>query len=608
MLANGERRGGHVGATRTLLIAAIAGIVGVLAWMPGGAPEARAAAKSFSFDAWEATAEIRADGTMFVTERLTYNFDGGPFEFGIRSFERNQDQISDFAAADEEGPLEVIRPDDSISGDFEWKLRRPTSDRIVTYTITYSATDVLTRGSDVTDLEWTAVGTDHPGIDRARLMVTFPTSVAPAAEGVADSDVNVLRGFAHGPLNGQVEVITSAVVATWTNVPAGRFLEIRAVVPATTFATVGTDEQLADILAQERGRQNAEAQEEDDRRTGWLLSSALAAVAALGTGALWFVGGREHKSKEVLGEYWREPLDDPPAVAITNLGRGSVDQGPTVAGTIVDLAQRGYLRIVGEKQERFGPDHVVHRYVWLGKPFGPDVLHYEKDLLEMVFRGATETTSDELTEWAQKHQPTAKKMLDSVTAGVRAEYDARGYDEATSARMIGLLVGICAGVAIASWLVTWSTGHGFGWWGVAIAAGLFGLGTKLLSNRNQASVEAAAKAEGLKKFLKDFSQLEDAPVGHLILWERYLVYAVALGVSADLVSGLAMRLPQVVADPSFGAWYVPVGTHGRFDGFDQIETSGSSIGSASTPSSSGSGGGASGGGGGGFGGGGAGAR
>ena len=48
--------------------------------------------------------------------------------------------------------------------------------------------------------------------------------------------------------------------------------------------------------------------------------------------------------------------------------------------------------------------------------------------------------------------------------------------------------------------------------------------------------------EGVEHFLRDFSELEDAPSGHLVLWERYLVYAVALGVSEELVRGLALRV------------------------------------------------------------------
>ena len=103
-----------------------------------GASSVEAADKSFAIDALATVAELRSDGSMFVTERVTYRYDGGPYEFGIRSFQRNRNQIDDFTAADEQGPLEVIEPADSISGDWEWKLRGPTSDATVTYTLTYT--------------------------------------------------------------------------------------------------------------------------------------------------------------------------------------------------------------------------------------------------------------------------------------------------------------------------------------------------------------------------------------------------------------------------------------------------------------------------------------
>ncbi len=616
-MATRERRRGHVGAARAVLIGCSGLLLGLMAGALlslgttaspiSGASSVEAADKSFAIDALATVAELRSDGSMFVTERVTYRYDGGPYEFGIRSFQRNRNQIDDFTAADEQGPLEVIEPADSISGDWEWKLRGPTSDATVTYTLTYLVDPIVIPGLDVTELNWQFVGTDHPGIGRVDIDLRFPLVVVPSTPESPDTDVNVLRGWAHGPSNGTIRLEVSEVIASVRDVPAGQFVEIRAVAPSTAFTMLGSENRLATIIAQERRYQDTRAQQADDQRNGWALSSLLAALGAVGTGVLWLVGGRESTSREVLGDYWREPLDEPPAVALANLHRGSVDQGHTVAGTLVDMAQRGYLRIIGEREERFGPDKVVHRYHWLGKPFADDVLPYEKDLLEMVFRGATETTSEDVTSWAKENQTEAKRLLDGVTAGVKAEYDRRGYADQSNRALVGLLAGVCGGVAVAGWIVKATTGYGLGWWGVALAAGLFGIGAKLLSNRNQASVESAAKAEGLKRYLKDFSRLEDAPVGHLILWERYLVYAVALGVSAELVRGLALRLPQVVADPAFGAWYV--GTHGRFDGFDQVETSsGSSFVAASTPNNTGSGGGFSGGGGGGGGGGGFGAR
>ena len=127
-----------------------------------------------------------------------------------------------------------------------------------------------------------------------------------------------------------------------------------------------------------------------------------------------------------------------------------------------------------------------------------------------------------------------------------------------------------------------------------------------------------AEVAGLRAFLRDFSLVSDVPVGHLALYERYLVYAVALGVADKLVEGLRIRFPQL-ADPQsgFAPWYVSSsgwGTGGPSGagGFDKLSSLGSvgsfadqlssSTASAFSPpsSSSGGGGGFSGGGGGGF--------
>lgn len=590
-----------------LLVAALASVL----FGSTATAESRGASsdKSFRLESLGTTAVVRSDGDMDVTEVWVYRFDGGPFNFGIRSFERDNDRIVGFAASDDQGQLGVIPPDESISGDWEWALRAPTSNSTVTYTLQYRVTDVIRIGADVADLNWQFIGTEHAGIGQMDVTVSFPPGIPAARPDVADTDTTVLRGFAHGPSNGVIRVDESRLVASLDNVPAGRFVEIRGIAPATAFDVAGDDVLLPDILAEERRiAEDGDPRVPKDRTAlGWVLTPILAGLGALGTGLLWFTGGRERKSTEVLGEYWREPLDERPAVAVTNLHRGAVPASAAVAGTLVDLAQRGYLRIVGEREERLGPDKTVHRYFWLGKPFGADVVQYERDLLEMIFRGGTETTSEEVDRWASKHQKQAQQLLKDVTNGVKAEYRALGYDAPLRDRSLAILITLCVLVSAAGYVVKRISDNGVAW--VAVAAGpvLFAVGSRLLMNRTQAGVEAAAKANGLKRYLKDFSQLSDAPVGHLILWERYLVFAVALGVSAELVRGLAARVPAVVNDPNFGVWYR--GPMGRFDGFDQLETRGASLVSASTPNRSGSGGGFSGGGSsGGGGGGGAGAR
>jgi uncharacterized membrane protein len=140
----------------------------------------------------------------------------------------------------------------------------------------------------------------------------------------------------------------------------------------------------------------------------------------------------------------------------------------------------------------------------------------------------------------------------------------------------------------------------------------------LLRKRTQKGARKHAEVAGLKAFLRDFSLVDDVPVGHLALYERYLVYAVALGVADRLIAALRIRFPEL-ADPSSGfvPWYVYGVAAGRGGGgLDKLAGIGSMSGFASDfsratsaafsppSSSSGGGGGFSGGGGGGGGGGG----
>lgn len=578
-----------------------AAVVGVLLTAP---THMGAADKSFTLPSLDTTADVRADGSMEVTEVVTYAFSGGPFNFGIRTFEQDLGSVTDFAAADAQGPLTVIDPSTSVSHQWEWQLRRPMTDETATYTVTYRVRNAVQLGSDVGELNWQFMGTEHPRIDRMSVVVRLPATVPAALPTTSDDDTTVLRAFAHGPRDGLVQVRPSGVIATVDGVPAGQFVELHVVIPISSFTSIGSTPLLAHVLAVERAliasesNQSSAATDAKHRHDlAFSMLPLMSGIAFVGTTATWLVAGREKKSTEVLGKYWREPLDDPPAIALTNLHRGDVPIGPAFAGTLVDLAQRGYLRIVGVKEDGLIRSKTVHHYIWLGKEPGPDVRHYEQLVLDFVFRGQAQTSSEELRDWAKHHQTGAKAKLDAIEGAVKRDYRALDYEDRGSNVARGVLALVCVGVVIASWALKVYTHNGVMFIGVGLAVFLLVLGLRLLMNRSRAGVDAAAKAEGLKKFLHDFSRLEDAPIGHLILWERYLVYAVALGVSAELLRGIEGRLPALAADPQFSTWYVgPVGGHGRFDGFGDIESFGPSIVSASTPNSSGSGGGFSGGG------------
>jgi uncharacterized membrane protein len=156
---------------------------------------------------------------------------------------------------------------------------------------------------------------------------------------------------------------------------------------------------------------------------------------------------------------------------------------------------------------------------------------------------------------------------------------------------------------------------------------LFNYKDTYVSVYSQEAAEIRAKLEALKRWLSDFTRLEEAIPTDVILWNRLLVMASALGVAERVMEQLKVRLPQVVADPAFVAatWYAEglgndnvalppaafferVIADGRSESLAKVqpaapshhETSTSSVASSRDSSSSGSGGGFSSGGGGGF--------
>lgn len=56
--------------------------------------------------------------------------------------------------------------------------------------------------------------------------------------------------------------------------------------------------------------------------------------------------------------------------------------------------------------------------------------------------------------------------------------------------------------------------------------------------------EQTAMWKAFKKFLLDFSNLKDAEIPSLVIWEHYLVYATSLGIAKEVID----QLPKVFSE------------------------------------------------------------
>jgi uncharacterized membrane protein len=628
-------------------------IVGVFAVVGWASEQAGTGEKSFTLEDITVVARLDRRGVLHVRERVTYDFDG-TFTVGTRDFDSGPWEIQDIEAFEGERRLPELVNTPTL---FEWDISPASGTH--TYELRYEVHDAVIAWPDVVELNWQWVGRDVPSsVDHHEVALRVPG--------------DEVRGWAHGPLNGTIDVDGPNVHTEVDDLPANTFLETRVIAPRDEFrpglppGRVGQEtlredafdtcdvvrdallaanpdrtdrqleRQLEDVpscqadpvapvqtapqeqriideetaLAEQANRDRAaferEQQEKEDRERA--LSIASPFVIVLGLLLAFLIWRRWGKEPELAAEvdYWREVPDDPPGVAQAILSWGYVDTD-AFSATVVDLAQRGHLTI-----EEIEKDH---RFTDAGKP-RDELKEHERMAMTRLFSNGSPTTQKELTKWAKAHRTEASKWMESFKRAVTKSYNARGYQVKgqTLAYLLYVLVVLAvAGFGVVAW-VNDAAIPGAVCCGVALVI-LLNIG--LMRRRTPKGAQRHAEWAGLKRFLKDFSQLQDAPSGHLALYERYLVAAVALDVADELVDALRVRMPEVANDPTFASWYVGsrVGGVGSFSSIGDFSSGFSSATASSfrAPSSSGSSGGGfsggfSGGGGGGGGGGGFGAR
>jgi hypothetical protein len=131
-------------------------------------------------------------------------------------------------------------------------------------------------------------------------------------------------------------------------------------------------------------------------------------------------------------------------------------------------------------------------------------------------------------------------------------------------------------------------------WRVLVYRGL-ALGSvlhPLLVRRTPKGALLHARWQAFRRYLTDFSRVEDSPPASLALWEQFLVYGIALGVAEQVLEAARLHAPPEIAQEG-GSFYRPVydGSLSGPDGFllSSLENDFSSAFSPpSSPSSSGS--------------------
>ncbi|HPT82439.1 MAG TPA: DUF2207 domain-containing protein [Limnochordia bacterium] len=577
-----------------------------------------ALARSYELLELNIEAQVGADAVVRITETHTVRFNG-TYSGMYQTFDTSQGiAIKDVLVSEggqayrqipgetpgEPGTFFVKEGGDEVLVDWSFSA----TDEVREFQVSYTLHNAILKHNDVAEFYYQFVGTgwDLPR-EHVRIALTLPHGAEP----------DQIAAWGYGPRHGTV-TIESPTRIVWevAQLPANTFVEGRVVFP-NALVPLGTrytnQNGLERILKEEQVREEQRQRAAQRRALDPFVAVGVFLLALLVALHLW----RKFIQASPLGfndRYYKNlPGDYPPAELAILLNR--TVQGRDFAATLLDLARRGYLSIeeLTGPQSRTGKGQADYRFKKgeVSAEKLEELRPYEGQILELLFEDlkSEEVTLEEFQKYAQKNPRKFSVFWKKWGEAVQDAAKGHGFfaEEQNKKALVYLLpaVGLLILAVPAGLLSMFVT------LGVCVVMGLV---TVILvavagSQRSQYGREQYAKWVAFRRYLQEFSRVDQLRLGQLGIWEQFLPYAVTLGVADLVLKQLEMHISTSQEGYRFGSgWFIyyhPAGFHSLHRMTRSVEKS---ITSVTLPQGTGGSGGFSGGGGGGFGGGGGGAR
>lgn len=545
---------------------------------------------------------VNTDGSISVVEERTFDFDGsfngvywdlsteGP---ATRSSYDNEVAIEDISVEDLTSGLSFTEGDSGETGTYELsegydylrvKIYTPHSDESATVRISYKVTNIVNRWADTGELYYKFVS---DGWDVESQNVTYRVHLpVPSGESVTPED-NV-RAWGHGPLDASLAFDGNDVVYTAPGVGSSEYAEARVTFPQEWLSDMDVSSMsYLDVILYNEQRWADAANERRER-----ARRIMAAATGVGFGgpavilALSAVLKRRYsrmKAPNFSDEYFRDvPSDDHPAVLGALWSHNKVTSECFTA-TLMKLTDDGVIGLNLVSDDKGRPkDYQITRgnldaqcdiddaamalMFNVVAPRGKDRKRSTApaggytDLRVSDFKRAAKKAP---ATYAEAMQDWEKEILDVVKE--RGFFKGGGPTGRAPLIVLSSILGLASFIAGFVMQV-----EGSFWVGaiaivlaiVAFAVGLVvGLTLKPMSAEG---VELYAKLSALRRWLNEFTLLDEAVPRDVALWDRLLVMAVVLGVADRVIAQLKVAAPEILEDPYFYSywWYHD---YGRID-------------------------------------------
>lgn len=485
-----------------------------------------------------------------------------------------------------------------IEGGAQIKIFHPTDEYNITTVIKYTLTNVVVKYNDVAELYWNFIGKDwDSGIENVTITITLPETS------------KTLKVFGHGPLNGYSEIIDDKTVRLSVDyLRSSEAVDARVIFDRDI--VLAGKQQDKDMYEEIMAKELELAKQADARRERatiftiicWVISITLE-VIMVGI-YIWILSKR--KKCNLYIRYYRELPEDYGVPVMNYLLHKYHKDNENMLATLMDLVRKKYIKIHPITKE--GKTKPVDYELQLIKEDLSGLNEIEKHYIQkLIF---VNCTSIKLKELKKKNTDSisarekAGKAFEKWQTLIEKEFIARKLKRTGINKYINKSIGvaaICFIITIILFIICCIAEI------IEAAVGIFmvlltsifimtwiPLKVKPILEDNDKSLEHKVKWEAFKRFLKDFSKMEEKDYGSIVLWEHYLVYAIGLGIADKVLKQLKDIYPEITGlEDTYSGLYYSSSFSSFSSSFNSVST-----GAFTASSSTGSSGGFSGGGGG----------
>ena len=541
---------------KKILIALV--IVSLL--ISAGAGVVSAADRSYSIPFINMDLYVQNDGSLHVKETIHYSF-SGTYNGIYRDIPISGTQQIENVNVTTQGAYSRFVESNSSNNHritvylySDPQMTTPITDKDVDVTIEYDFTHIIKFYNDIAELQYKLVG-EQWQVDVGKVNANIHLK---SSDGV--------KFWLNPPyFNESSTWQGSTLQLTSKKIQSGDYYEIRMVIPKNQFAANPTN----GIIINQNGLdeiKSIQSQYQNEVNFKTALYSILTVLMLLSCFIPFFIYyryGREPKI-EYNAAYERDiPTDDPPAIVNAICGPGFSKRigEPDMDGfkaTIMDLIDRKYLLFdkgskedAGLKEEmtfKINPEMDIDKL----KDFEKDVIYFlkgyeEEGIISLDYisddlknRASARSFRDTYNTWKDNiknhylNDDVLKKIFNKKGDNYLKIYGVAAIVLA----VVVFFFTLSDPVPTATW--AWLTSIILG----IVALVSFIMPQKIAGQWTTYGEEYDAKWHNFKKYIKDFSLIKEYPPESVAIWNKYLVYATALGAADAVRKAMELSLPQ----------------------------------------------------------------